>query len=313
MIISISEEGRNKKIHPIWFLIQIALVILAFYWVFISSDISFTQLVDRATHIALLPLFLGILFFVLNALINALRYSLLLPEGISMRYLTGVFLFQNTLITFIPWRVGEAGYPILLYRDHDIGLTKSISVLLLIRLLDMLIFMGIVFFLGGYRLSLPVAWIWAAMIAVAAGCVLLYLLNRKLKIPVVKDLIHRAREVLLSLRGARSVICILGLSFALVLTTSLQVWSILRSISFHMNYLDVIVFNAVTMLASVLPVHPPGGWGTIDSIQSITLTTMGYQMSEAVTSVLVAHSIYSVLIFAGGLAGWILRKNALGK
>ncbi|MCU0415244.1 MAG: flippase-like domain-containing protein [Ignavibacteriaceae bacterium] len=120
--------------------LQIATGILAFYWVIRWSGISFDQFRERAVQVSPILISLGILSFILTALLNALRYRLFLQGQISIRYLTGLFLVQNALLTITPWRVGELSYPILLHRDYRISLARSGTALLLIRILDLSIF-----------------------------------------------------------------------------------------------------------------------------------------------------------------------------
>lgn len=308
LITTISEEGKKNGVRPLWMIIQIALGIFAFIWLFKWGGISFDQVIDRAKHISLLPILIGILLFSFAALLNALRYSLFFGNTINLRYLTGLYLFQNTLITFIPWRLGELSYPILLYKDHGVPASKSLAVLLLIRLTDF----SIIFFIlliSGYRVSIRLEWMSIFFGIVVVAIFSLIILNKWVKKSFLQKLFQSLKFTIKLILNTQTITLLFVFSVILIAVMALQTKLILEAVSLRMGYIQVLVFNAISFIAALLPIHPPGGWGTMDSIQLFVIGNMGYDPRTSISSILVAHTIYSVIILVGGAIGWLLRKN----
>ena len=307
--------GNNTKrryLGSVSLILQIGIGIFSIYWVIRWGNISFDQILQRSTRVSYLPLILGVGLFILTTILSALRYSLLLQNKISFRYLTGLYLFQNVMLTITPWRIGEISFPVLLKKDYGINLIKSGSVLILIRIVDFVLLVSIVI-ISGYRIAIPFAWIWIPIIAIIFVIMIVLLANNKLLQVSIFERIKIEWNTLEPYRNARNIIVLFALSVAIVVSITMQTWFILRSVSFRIDLFDVLLFNAITLLASVLPIHPSGGWGTIDSIQSIVLTTMGYETQAAVTAILIAHTIYTMMILGGGVLGWLIRRSTLRK
>lgn len=265
---------------------------------------SFGQIFAQASFI---HLFWAVGCFAVLILLKPIQYSLLLPIRIRTNYMLGVVLSQHALLTFLPWRLGEISLPVLLRQDQNVPLVNSVSSVVAIRFGDLLIIVGVA--LAGIRrldfeinLSRVVYGIGAAVVLLAVA----EITSRRFKgLSLVRILMTAVQPILkLSCLGI-----LLFLSLAIFCLSTLQSMFTLRAFGLAMSFTDVALLNALTLLAALLPIHPPGGWGTIDSIQIVILQHLNYRPEQSGLVILAAHCFYTLLVFLGGCAGWIIRAR----
>jgi hypothetical protein len=290
---------------------QCILGIALLRWIMLANHIDGGEFVQRLAQTSFVPLGLSVGCFALAMYLGALRYRLFLPAIVPTSYLIGTTLLQNALLTFIPWRLGEVSYPLLLRRDFQVPLAHSSAVIIVLRLIDLLIVCSVAL-LGGKQLGLDLRWA-----GVALGCI-------TLAIGVTSVVLYRwPSAVPMWLRSLVTTFVALGqpkrlarftlLSLGIFATTTLQSTLILQAVAFPITIPDVAVLSAISLLAALLPIHPPGGWGTMDSIQVAILGRLGYQASLSLPAILAAHTWFTLLIFVGGIIGWLLRGRARSK
>ena len=285
--------------------IQFGLGVLLVWWIVSSINLSGKQLARIFTQASLFPLALAVLFFAISIIMKVLQYRILLPPATSNVYLTGVALSQTALLTFLPWRIGEVSFPLLLRRDHNIPITSSMSLLLAIRLVDLLIVVTVAL-VSSRKLGLNVHWA-TIILGIAASIALFFVLNfigQRTRAPA------SLRAIVVALEQHCNVFRIgnlLGLSIGIFITTTLQSTFALRAMGLAVTLPDIAFLNAVSLLAAVLPIHPPGGWGTIDSIQIVILQHLHYSPGVSAPAILATHCFYTLLILVGGVIGWLLR------
>jgi hypothetical protein len=238
-------------------------------------------------------------------LVGALRYQVFLASYIPISYLFGTTLLQNTLLTFMPWRTGEISYPLLLRRDYNIPVASSSAVILSIRIVDLGV-ICIVGLIGGWKLGLQMHWmsiVLILMIAVSGVAILLLGAWHYRS----QSFMQKVLLAVAPLRQPYLLIRFLVLSVFIFTLTTLQSMFVLQAMVLPIGILDTALLNAVTLLTSLLPIHPPGGWGTIDSIQVFILEHLHYAPRDSLPAILAAHSFYTLLILIGGVVGWLIR------
>lgn len=284
--------------------ILVGLVLLA--WLTQLTGLDLARLGARLTAVSPIHLTLGAVCFVAAMGLGAWRYKLFLSPSIPLSYLVGTTLLQNSLLVFVPWRVGEISYPLLLKRDYAVSIKDSGIVLLTIRVTDLLLISSVAI-AGGGRLGLDsrmLAFLFATGLIGAVALVVAtrtgnQSIARLMPLPwVLQPLMDPARASLFIL-----------LSIAIFVITTTQSALILHALAFQIDWFDVAVFNALGLVAGLVPIHPPGGWGTMDSFQLLVLQQLGYPANEAAPAIIAAHSIYTLLIALGGVCGWMLRTN----
>src|SRR5688500_16842797 len=93
--------------------IGVALLWWIFYWV----DIDVGGLQAAVTKASYLDLGLAFIFFALSFVLKTIQFRVCAGLSTSKAHLLGVFLFQNMLLTVLPWRIGELSVPVLLLRN----------------------------------------------------------------------------------------------------------------------------------------------------------------------------------------------------
>jgi uncharacterized membrane protein YbhN (UPF0104 family) len=281
---------------------------LLLWWIITWTNLDGKKLVHVFINASFLPLGFATLCFAMSMVLKAIQYRVFLPRSISNVYLIGVTLFQNALLTFLPWRMGEMTFPLLLRNDHRIQIASSVSSLVVIRLIDSLIVVSVAIW-GSAKLTLYINWsmIAVGIAALGALCVALRFVARGSRVGLLMQsfFVHVA-----SVRNPRLFGVLLLLSTGVFALSTIQSTLALRAMGLAVGLPDIALLNAWSLLAALVPIHPPGGWGTIDSIQVILLQELNYEPVLAVPVILVTHAFYTLLILVGGVVGWVIRGRA---
>src|ERR1044071_8797196 len=135
-------EKRAQLVSPLrvtrW-LIQIGIGLALLWWIAQWSNIDFEQLWLALRGASFLNLTLAIIFFVISIHLKTIQFQTCIGLTDLKMSLFGLFFVQNALVTILPWRIGEIGLPLLLLRSQNIPLTKSVSGIVIIRVVDLLI------------------------------------------------------------------------------------------------------------------------------------------------------------------------------
>src|SRR5439155_12403753 len=190
-------------------------------------------------------------------------------------------------------------------------LASSGMMILIIRLVDLLVVLTVVL-VGGRKLGLDIHWVGITFGAAALLIILVvftFVMWRKNSSIWLKTLI----SVFKPLCKPYSLAIFVLLSVSIFTLTTLQSTFILRAMALTVTLPDITLLNAVSLLAALLPIHPPGGWGTIDSIQILVLERLSYNPRTSSPAILAVHSFYTLLILAGGIVGWLLYGKNCSK
>ena len=297
---------RTKIVQlTIQLIVAATLLWLIFRSIKLDSD-GFVQAVENASLLLLLS---AVLCFSASAILKSLQYCMLFPRSLSGSYIAGLVLSQNALLTFLPWRTGELSVPILLQKDHNVSLMKSASAILIVRFLDFLVVVLVTIIVSRnlpFRIEFANAiyGLGAAMALVG----LIYLVWRRFRL---QSLFSGFVFTINPIRSPLQFGVLIVLSAGVFVVSTLQSTFTLRAFGLPVLLPEVALLNALTLLAAILPIHPPGGWGTIDSIQIAILQYLHYQPEHSAPVILVAHCFYTLLLVVGGSLGWILRVKSL--
>lgn len=304
-----SSASHSKSFTAIHGGVQLGLGGLLLWWVVRWVNFDARQLLQIFAGASFLPLALAVVCFAMSMVLRTFQYRILLMPPPSNSYLTGIALYQNALLTFLPWRIGEMGFPLLLRKDCGIPVTSGLSMLIVVRLVDLMIVLTVAL-VGSYKLGLEITWLGFIFGAVVASALffVLRLIVRRISFPAWLKPFTTSLDMLRdTLRFGRLLLLSVGIFTLSTFQSSLA----LRAMGLAVTVADIAVLNAVSLLAAVLPVHPPGGWGTIDSIQILVLQKFQYHPSVSIPVILAAHCFYTLLILAGGVMGWVLRGKTL--
>ena len=300
-------EKRAQLVSPLkltrW-LVQIGIGLGLLWWIVQWSKIDFEQLWLALSRASFLNLTLAVMFFVISIHLKTIQFQTCIGLTDLKRSLFGLFLVQNALLTILPWRIGEIGLPLLLLRNQNIPLTKSVSGIVIVRVVDLII-ITLVTAIGSTSLGINVSW---NILAVVLGIFVMAFSGAQLIFRRFLTLnIARAISAIVACIPNPITLGKVSLVSAAVFSASvLQSAFALRAFGLTIPLPEIAILNAVTLLVAVLPLHPPGGWGTIDFIQLLVLQRLNIQAQIATPAILVTHGFYTVLVLLGGAFGWLL-------
>ncbi len=269
---------------------------LAGLLVWVQETVGWTQLLApwRSFPPALLTLLL--LLTALSYLLRAVRiydYSHGLLNGAFPATLR-LSVLHNSLNNFLPMRLGELAYPLLMKRYFGQGYTASGVTLLWIRVLDLhfLLFLGLLFVgrIGGHTGEYK-AWSWLALPWMLLVPLMYWghgLLQRRMA-----GRSGRVRDVLNRFLGH---VPDSGWRFARIwLWTSLSwIFKFTAFTTVVLYFVDIGLWRAVfgtigAELSSVLPIHGVAGSGSYELAMAAALLPLGLDMSSVLKAAVNLH------------------------
>ena len=306
-------RSSPKIVRPLRLLTLISQMLLGgllIWWLTSTFKTDLDDLVQRARGGDHVALGLSVICFLLTILCIAMRYRLFLPANVSLTYMVGVALLQQAFLNFVPLRLGEVSYPVVLRRDRNISLASSAVMLLTVRLVDLGLVLCVAM-AASFRFGIDVrlvALTLAGGLAVAfAGLIVFWRAWPRQLAALVQSLATFLRP----LQEPRRLATFATLTVANFVLAVTQTSLALQALGLPLPPLDVAAFNAISLLFALLPIHPPGGWGTADALQIFLLERLGYSAAAATPIILTAHSLFTILFALGGLTGWFIRGRAL--
>jgi uncharacterized membrane protein YbhN (UPF0104 family) len=289
---------------------QIAFGSALIWWLFRSGLVDGAELLARLREADGMKLGLATACFALSTLAIATRSWLLLPARVGLRYCVSLTLLQQALVNFVPWRLGELSYPLLLRRDHQLPMAQGAAMLVAIRLADLAVTLcfGLA---GAVRLGIDLRWIGVVGALGASALAVAALLGRSILPALTGRLLHEGKAAVAPLRDPRRGAGFCALTALVFGLAVIQSRLILESFGLSIELIDLAVLQAFSLVFSLLPIHPPGGWGTADTFQLLLLERLSYGPGGMAAAILAAHSVYTLLFLVGGTAGWLLH-NKLG-
>ena len=289
--------------------VQAVLGVALLWWIVNGIDLDGSRFIQIFSKASFLLVSMAIACFALSIVLKLFQFLMILPGVVPRQYMIGVILSQNALLTLLPWRIGDLSFPMLLRQDQNIPIVNSVFSLLTIRCLDLLIVM-VVALIGirklGFQINLA-----NVILGIGPTLAILFAFELTLRRLRRQTLLKIFVAVIEPLRNPMHMGTMVLLSIGVFSLTTLQSTFILHGLGLAVSLSDIALLNAFTLLVALLPIHPPGGWGTIDSIQIAILHYLNYQPEQSAPVILAAHCFYTVLVFSGGLFGWILRGRSL--
>jgi uncharacterized membrane protein YbhN (UPF0104 family) len=308
------EETGQKEVYTVspskvlrW-IFQLGIGAVLLWWIVQRVNIDFVQLSTAVGEASLLDLGLALGFFAVSILLKTIQYKICSSLTVQNRYLFGLFLSQNALLTMLPLRVGEVGLPLLLRRTQGIPVIKTVSNLVIVRLVD-LILIGVIVALSGARFGIVVSWTTIIVIA-ALLCSIFYFAKVATGWSSAPKFIKLISVAFEPAYRCPTLGFVAILSVGVFIATTLQSALALRAFGLPLPLLDVAILNATSLLVAVLPLHPPGGWGTMDLVQVVLLRQLGFRPEVTTPVILVTHGFYTLVVILGGLLGWWLCRNS---
>ena len=269
----------------------------------------------------------GFATFVAGHLVRALRFKVLLGGRAPTSGLFSIIAVQTAAAGLMPLRSGEFSLMYLLKREHGVEYPVGAAVLVLAKFLDLLVVGGLFFISFG---SLPVVPEFFRRLLPWAGglffltCVMLVLLGRSREIysrlpgffkegPLAESvMMENVKKVFKGAEVIRS-----RKTLALSLATSILLWALLYASNFFVLWgvglklpvLQMVFITTSMSLFANLPIHSPGGFGTLESFWTVLLVALGVPKALGIATGFASHLVTIAFSLAFMLYGLSLLKK----
>lgn len=283
---------------------------LAFRWA------GWRPLLEALAHVDLRFLLLGMGIFLVSMMARVACWQTLIGRGVPFRRVLAALNEGYLLNNVLPWRMGELGRAILLGRQPGLSTAHVLSSIVVERLYDMLLAVGLMLVLlpaaAGALWARRAAWIGAGAVVVALAGIG-FALSRPATVeawigrlpgpgPALKQLWSSFREGLTVVRTPRRVAWSFGfmaLSWGLAL---LEYWAVLRAVIPGAQPLWAAFMLAATLLGVAVP-SLPGYVGVFEAAGVAALTVFDVPGDQALAAALVLHGmVYSIASLIGAVA-----------
>ncbi len=273
----------------------------------------------------------GFLTFVAGHLVRAFRFKVLLQGRAPLKGLFSIIAVQTAAVGFLPLRAGEFSLMYLLKKEHDVEYPVGAAVLILSKALDFLV-VATLFFVSFS--SLPVVPVFYRELLPWAGGLMfltvlsLFLMGRSREIyaklpnffkegPLAEGaLMANVKKVFKGAEVIRSRKTLLG-----SLLVTLILWALLYGSNFFVlwgvglkfSFMEMVFITTSMSLFANLPIHSPGGFGTLESFWTLLLVALGVSKSEAIATGFASHLVTIAFTLVFMLYGLKLIKKARGE
>ena len=278
-----------------------------------------------------LYLVLGFLLYVAIFVLRAIRLNIILEGRVSVRVLLKILFIHNLFNNVIPARLGELSYVYLLKEKGKLPLNYGISSLMIARIFDII---GIAFlFLISFFVvkDLPV-FVTSCLMAVGAvlGLILLFIIlllfynerflsfiekmaskTRLDRIKYTRMALEKSGETLENFKIIKSkhvIVLSFLISIAIWFLASTMTYLFLMEMSIYLSIWKIFIASGIIVITTILPIHSVGGFGTIESIWTVTYVALGVSTQTAIASGLGIHLIIVLYFLILGFAGILMMK-----
>jgi uncharacterized protein (TIRG00374 family) len=309
-----------------------ALILLSAVLVFyLLRQIDIREVYRVMASIPLSYLAAGFVSFILGHFGRAVRFKVLLRDKAPLGGLFSITAVQTAAVGFMPLRTGEFSLMYLLKKEHGVEYPIGAAVLVLAKALDFLVVVSLFFISFSTLPNVPT--FYGQLLPWAGGLFFLtfvgfILLGRSREIyarlpnffregPLAESkLMANVKKVFKGAEVIRS-----KKTMILSLLVTVVFWTFLYGASFmvywgmglKLSFLEMVFINTSFSLFANLPIHSPGGFGTMESFWTLLLVALGVPKAEAIATGFVSHLVsigYALLFMLYGLKLIIKKKDA---
>ena len=316
---------KNKKTLLIRFFIGITLFALLF--LFIGWKNTFTVL--SKFNFSYLILILGIAFFMIA--ISCWKWQIFLTDRglrVNIWKLISLYIIGYFFNSFLPGSIsGDVVRSYILGKDIK-SQVESLSSIFMERFTGLvaLVSIGVIAAIINFHFLLqnPIILFLIALIFICFVFLVLVLLNKKLilwltekirikRIETIKQKLLQAYHIIYEYRFKKAILFkTLAISFVFHTMTSVNTWVVCRALGIQMNFLDILVFIPIILLASAIPISI-GGLGIWEMGFSLLFVKAGITQPQAFSiSLILRAKNYFVVLLGGVLFAFTLRRLSHG-
>jgi glycosyltransferase 2 family protein len=299
------------------------------------SKINLKDIPGVISNIPFQDIILAFCLYAVSVFFKAFRFKVILRNKIKLGQIFGIVSLYMFFANILPMRAGELSYMYLLKKETDTPETKSFASLIAGAIADaVLLFVGMVVVVWHLRTELAnrsmellvsdFIKLWIQKLASSKLLIVIFLLviiigfvliryvlkKRKPKtLGLIKTKVIEIFRELGSVRfDVRLLAIILSSIFIIVLRFSTQ-WYLVRSMGLSINIWQFSFAILFGVLFSLVPIHGPAGFGTVEAPWVLALAYLNVPEKDAITSGFSLHIIIILFCSIMGLFGAISLKK----
>ena len=197
-----------------------------------------------------------------------------------------ISFIHNALNNFLPMRLGEAAFPLLMRRQFQQSMLNSTAGLVWIRLMDL----HVLLLLAAIALGslLPVLG-YLALAGLIIGPLLIALLRRQIQQLLPQKLVIKANELTHLLPHSRALIVSTYLQTLLIWLVKLFALVVVLRAFLPIDFVSAWVAVTTADLSGVLPIHGLAGSGTYEAAMLAALLPLGFDAQSALAAAINLH------------------------
>jgi len=282
----------------------VSLLIIATFAYFLYEYKVFRNLKELISSLHPFYLLLSLITYLTTYLFRAKRFKVMFPQ-IKTGELVAVMMVHTFFNNALPFRSGEASFPIILKKLFKVDATVSSGALVFARILDLL--------------SLSAFFLFSA-VAVATHrkellvIPLLALFTLSLFVFIAMKLLGKIKEKFLfaqalflffnSFISFRKLFLIGTYSVLTWLFKFTSFYFILKGGGININFFQTVFVSTFGELTTVLPIHSIGGFGTYEAGLVGGFKLLGIKTSYALTVAFYFHLVLFAMSALLALLGW---------
>lgn len=337
------KETRRKRIRNTVISVIVGGVIV---W-FLLSKIDVLDIPRAIGTIPFQSLFFAFLLYVSFIFLKCLRFRIILRTGISLRRLFPIISLYTFFANILPMRAGELSYIYFLKKEAKMSGTKSFASLMTAGIADAGVILVAMFIVGWYlrqALAEGISRFRSALehraemfgqtvrdnflllvtvaILLAGGITTLILLKRRSvpgsRVSKIQRLSSSVKakflEVWRELVNVSFDIRLLGIIVLSVLIVAFRFgtqWYLVQSMGINIGIWELSFALLFGVLFSLIPIHGPAGFGTVEGPWVLTLSILNVPREDAITSGFGLHIIiimYCTILGIYGLTHIFIRN-----
>ena len=289
----------------------VSLAVLAVFTYFLVEYGVFFKLKEIVLSLRPEYLALSLLFYLATYIFRAVRFSVMFPD-ISVLELSAVMAVHTFFNNVLPFRSGEASFPIILRKLFGVDIAISSVALLFARVLD-IFSLSLLFSVSAFAVATKnkgLLWIPLLISVVLLGT--LFLGAKAVK--KLKNRFSILGNISSFFHGFISLNSSLLLFLFSLLTWLFKFVSflfILKAGDVELSFFQTVFSSTFGELTSILPVHSVGGFGTYEAGLTGGFKLLGIKTDRALTVAFYFHIVLlSMSAVLAGL-GWIFLSSRI--
>ncbi len=287
-------------------------VILAIFVYYLFHYSVFHHLKNIVVELSPVYLTVSLVLYTLTYYFRARRFTLFFPR-IKTGELAAVMAVHTFFNNLLPFRSGEASFPIILKKLFGVDGVISSAALVVARLFDLLS-LAVIFSVATFGVSAENGKLMVVSLFLSAFILLVLVLGYKL-LGVLKGRFGFASALFFffyEFKSVRNLVFVFLYSILNWITKFTAFYFIMKAGRLNFNFFQSTFAATFGELTTVLPIHSVGGFGTYEAGLVGGFALLGFKGSYALTVAFYFHLLLFTMSGFLALLGWVYLSRRLG-